>query len=280
MSAVFALLASLVWGTSDYVGGSAARTVPVAWVLFIGQTCAFVALSVVVTVFGLWHLDAGIAWGAASGAVGPIALAAFYTALSTGTMGVVAPVASCGVVIPVAVGVVEGEQPGILQIIGILVTIGGVVFAGRAVGSPQPTVDYSAHRRSVLLAAVAAAGFGIVLICIAEGSRSSAGTTLAVQRLVSMLLVGGVLLRQRPPLRATRREGAQIAGSGLGDAGANALYAAAVTGGLVSINAVLSSLYPVVTALLARQVDGERLARAQAAGVATALIGVVLLAAG
>ena len=285
MSAVFALLASLVWGSSDYLGGTAARRLPVAWIIFLGQAFALAILLVGVTILGLWRLDDGIAWGAAAGVIGPIALAAFYTALSTGTMGVVAPVASCGVLVPVVVGVAQGEQPKVVQIIGIIVTIAGVILAGRSVDGP--TAAYSADaRRVVLLALVAALGFGIVLACVAEGSRSSTGTTLTVQRLVSVVLVGLVLLRTRPPIRAQlsphmgRRDLARSVVSGVGDAGANALYASAVTGGLVSVDAVLSSLYPVVTALLARQLDRERLSRAQAAGVSTALVGVVLLAAG
>ena len=284
MSAVFALLASLVWGSSDYLGGMAARRLPVAWIIFLGQTCALVILLVGVTALGLWRYDDGIAWGAAAGVIGPIALAAFYTALSTGTMGVVAPVASCGVMVPVVVGVAEGEQPGPLQVIGIVVTIAGVILAGRSAGGP--TAAHDAHaRRGVLLALVAALGFGVVLACVAEGSRSSTGTTLTVQRLVSVVLVGLVLLKTKPPLRtqpplvaqprlsgqprvhAGRPDLARAVASGVGDAGANALYAEAVTGGLVSVNAVLSSLYPIVTALLARQLDRERLSRTQAAGV-------------
>ena len=201
-------------------------------------------------------------------------------------MGVVAPVASCGVIVPVVVGVAEGEQPGGLQVVGIVLTVVGVVFAGRSSAGAAGLGHASAGspiqaRRAVLLALVAAVGFGVVLICVAEGSRSSTGTTLTIQRLVSVALVGGRICSSGARRsRCSRRTSCGVLGSGLGDAGANALYAQAVTGGLVSVNAVLSSLYPVVTALLARQIDDERLSRAQAAGVSTALVGVLLLAAG
>ena len=226
--------------------------------------------------------------------IGPAALVAFYTALSIGTMGVVAPVAATGVVVPVLVGLLEGERPGALQLVGIVAAVVGVVLASRVPGGPAGQTgpaDAAGQRRAVLLAVGAALGFGGVLVCVAEGSRTSVGTTLLAQRLTNVALLGSVVLllaararrahvTGRPVLGLARADLPVVALTGLGDVSANGVYAVASTRGLVSVVAVLGSLYPVATALLARQLLGERLARPQAAGVATALLGVVLMAAG
>jgi drug/metabolite transporter (DMT)-like permease len=119
---------------------------------------------------------------------------------------------------------------------------------------------------------------------IARGSETSVGTTLVAQRGTNVALLAGVALvarlRGRLRLSPAAADLPAMALVGLGDAGANGLYGLASTRGLTSVVAVLASLYPVVTALLARQLLGERLGRGQAAGVATALAGVVLMAGG
>lgn len=283
MTALLALLASALWGGADYLGGSLSRRLPVLSVTLVGQAVALAAAAAVVGGLGAYAgLGDYLWWGVGCGVVGPVALTAFYTALATGTMGVVAPIAATGVVIPVGAGLLLGERPHPLQLVGICAAVVGVVLASRSAGgSGAPTrVD----RRSVLLAVVAAAGFGAVLLLIARGSETSVGTTLVAQRGTNVALLAGVALvarlRGRLRLSPAAADLPAMALVGLGDAGANGLYGLASTRGLTSVVAVLASLYPVVTALLARQLLGERLGRGQAAGVATALAGVVLMAGG
>jgi drug/metabolite transporter (DMT)-like permease len=287
VTALLALLASALWGGSDYLGGHLSKRLPALSVTLVGQACALAAVALLVPLAGGLHAAGGwLGWAVACGVIGPAALVAFYTALSIGTMGVVAPVAATGVVVPVLVGLVDGERPGDLQLAGIAAAVVGVVLASRAPASP---VDGRPNdRRAVPLAVAAAFGFGGVLVCVAEGSRTSVGTTLLVQRLTNVALLGAVALllarrgrgRGRPVLGLHRSDLPVVALTGLGDVSANGVYAIASTRGLVSVVAVLGSLYPVATALLARQLLGERLARPQAAGVATALAGVLLMAAG
>ena len=281
--ALLALLASLLWGTADFLGGTATRRLPVASVLGASQLVALLALlPVALAVGALDEPRDYLLPGLAAGACGMVALAAFYRALSLGTMGVVAPIAALGVVVPVAAGLVSGESPSALQLTGILVAIIGVVLAS------GPELSGRAGALPVLLAGVAALGFGAVFVLIAEGTESgSTGSVvmlLLTMRLVSVVVLTLLLLataRSRGIETGVRRgDLPMLVTIGVFDAGANAAFAVASQSDLISVTAVLASLYPVVTVLLARQVHAERLVGIQLVGVTLALAGVVLLAGG
>ncbi len=283
VSAVLALLASVLWGTADFLGGTASRRAPVASVLGLSQLTALLGL---VPVAVLTHeLDADRAYvvpSVAAGLVGMVALGAFYRALATGTMGVVAPVAALGVVVPVAVGLLSGEAPGAGQLFGITLAVAGVVLAS----GPELRGDGRGGATPLLLALVAAVGFGAVLVLIAEGASSSVVMTLLTMRLSAVLALTALLLVVRRRLGSGLGVGRGalplVAAVGIGDVLANGAFALASdsAGALVSVTAVLASLYPIVTVLLARQVHGERLRRVQVVGVVGALSGVALLASG
>lgn len=283
VAALSALLASLLWGTSDFLGGTAARRLPVAGVLGFSQLAALLGLVPLAAVLGA--LDAPRAYvlpGVLAGLAGMLALGAFYRALALGTMGVVAPVAALGVVVPVAAGLLEGERPGAVRLVGIAVAVAGVVLAS------GPELSGRAGVQPLVLASLAALGFGVVLLLVAEGSEGGGGQavvmTLLTMRLVSVLSLTALLLalvRRRGWETGVRRGDLPVLLTiGAFDVGANGAYAVASQSDLVSVAAVLASLYPVVTVLLARRFHAERLAGVQLAGVVLALAGVVLLAAG
>ena len=269
-----ALLSSLLWGTSDFLGGTATKRLPAGVVVFASQLVALVAVLPFVLLLG--ERPEAVWPGVVAGVAGVVGLAAFYAALSVGTMGVVAPIAATGAIVPVVVGLARGESPSVLQVAGIVVALVGVVLAS------GPELTGSASSRPLVLAVVAAVCFGSVAVLIAEGSKGPAGAALvmlAVMRVSSLTALGLVGL--------FRRTGSSVRGSvrilvaiGLFDVGANAAFAYASRLGLLSVVAVLASLYPVVTVLLAREVHGERLARVQVLGAAGTLVGVALLSAG
>lgn len=273
MTVLLALLSSLAWGGSDFLGGTLARRLPAATVVVLSQTVALVLLVPVVVVAGA--APSSLVHGLLAGLAGAVGLGAFYAALAAGTMGVVAPVAATGAVVPVLVGLVRGEQPSALQVLGIVVALLGVVLAS------GPELSGGAQARPVLLALLAAGAFGTVMLLVAEGSQGPAGavfvTLLALRVAEVGVLAPVMLVRGAGPWRPIA---VPLAVVGVVDVTANVCFAFASRGGLLSVVAVLGSLYPVVTVLLARQVHGERLARVQVAGVAGTLTGVVLLAAG
>jgi drug/metabolite transporter (DMT)-like permease len=281
MAAALALLSSLLWGTADFFGGVYTRRMAAVVVVLISQTIALALILPTVWLVGAFDDPSGYFWwGVAAGIVGPVGLVSFYWALSIGTMGVVSPIAATGIVVPVVWGLVEGEQPSTLQFAGIVVGFVGVVLAG---GPDVPHDDHAArqtHVKSIVLALVAALGFGGSFVCLAGGGEYSIGMTLLVQRSTSVLLmvVPVVLLTRLAGLR--RRDLPGLAGVGAGDAAANGAFAWSSTLGLLSVTSVLGSLYPVATLLLARIVLGERLTRLQGYGVLLAMVGIALLAAG
>jgi len=290
VTAVLALLSSACWGTADFLGGLLAKRYPALVVVALSQALALVLLLVWAT--GSGHLDdptGYLPWAIAGGVAGPIALSAFYSALASGTMGVVAPLASCGALVPVVVGVADGERPSLAQVCGIVAVIGGVILAAGPEVRRDETGARPAGARSVALAGLAALGFGIVFVALARGSEHSVPMTLTVQRATSVtvlvVLVAVWWLRTRPPadrgpVLPRGIDLGLVAVIGVGEIAANGMYAVASTSGLLAVVSVLASLYPVVTILLARFVLDERLARGQQAGVVTALVGVVVIAAG
>ncbi len=283
MAALLALLSSLLWGGADFLGGTLSRRLPAPVVVAASQAAGLVVIAVVAVAIG--ETDAPrdyVPWAIGSGLAGMVGLVAFYAALASGTMGVVAPVAALGVVVPIGVGIARGERPGTLELAGIVVAVAGVVLAS------GPELSGRAGARPLLLALIAAVGFGLALLFIAEGSQTSAVMTLVVMRVASVTVLGLGLLVVAARSRRTRTRGprwglpliALIAVIGVGDVAANLAFGYASTRGLVSVVAVLGSLYPVVTVLLARIVHGERLAAVQTVGVAGALTGVALIGVG
>lgn len=286
VSAALALLSSLLWGTSDYLGGTASRRLPAAVVVLGSQACALLLLVPAVLVLGGGPLGNVLAGGMAAGALGALSLLAFYRALAIGTMGVVAPVAALGVAVPVAAGLVAGESPTAPQLAGIAVAVAGVVLAS---GPELRGQDRRSGGRSLALALLSALGFGTVFVLLARGAGPdrSVGRVLLlllVMRATSVLLLAVIraVHRSRPAVAAPelRRALPLLVVVGAFDVGANGTFAVASQAALVSVTAVLSSLFPVVTALLAWRLDAERLARGQWCGVGLAVGGVALLAAG
>ena len=285
MAALLALLASALWGTSDFLGGTATRRLPVASVLGVSQLVALLGLVPLAVALGALSQDrAYLLPGLAAGLTGTLALGCFYYALSVGTMGVVAPIAALGAVVPVGVGLAQGERPTALQVLGIVLAVSGVVLAsgpelsGRGRGGLLP----------LLLAAGAALGFGAVLALVAvgaaDGSTGSVVMVLLTMRLTSVVALTALLLglaRSRGIELSVRRTDLPVLVTiGTFDVAANGAYTVASQTALVSVTAVLASLYPVVTVLLARRLHAERLSGVQLVGVAGALAGVVVLAVG
>jgi drug/metabolite transporter (DMT)-like permease len=276
---ILSLLASLTWGTADFLGGTAARRLPVTAVVAVSQAAALVGLVVVAAASdGLTASTAYLGWALLAAGFGVVGLTAFYSALAMGTMGVVAPIAALGVAVPVVVGVSTGDRPTGWQGLGVAVAVAGVVLAsGPEVRAGVP--GGAAGRRALLLAGVAAVGFGAVIVCVAHGARTSTLMTLLVMRAASVTLLLGLAAVGRARVGVRRADLPMLVAVGAGDVGANAMFAVASTEGLLSIVAVLSSLYPAVTVVLARVVHSERLRPVQGIGVLAAIAGVVLIAA-
>jgi drug/metabolite transporter (DMT)-like permease len=286
----FGLGSGLCWGAADFFGGVQSRHLPALTVAFWSQVAGALALAVALGIEGTRPVASGFVWGLAAGVGGGCALVLFYRGLADGTMSVVAPVSACGAVVPVAATLVAGDQPGAIAGLGVLAAITGVVLVSRprpAASEPEQGRSVGAPRggsgRVLAMALGAALGFGLFYVFVDAGTTGSRGAPLWViagARTSSLLVLSTIaLLGRRSALRWPGRRIGPVALVGIGDTGANLLFAYAAISGNLAVVGVLGSLYPVATVLLARWLLGERLSGGQNAGVVLALTGVGLLAA-
>ena len=268
--APLALLASLLWGTADFLAGRASRAHPAVLVACVGQAAGLIALGVIVAIRG-GDADA-LAPGALTGLFGAVAILAFYRALALGTMSVVAPIVATSAIVPVIAGVVDGERPGTLQWIGVVAALSGVALASREPGGAAKDA-----RKALQLAVVAALGIGFSLVTLDAAADHEALTGVLAARAVAVPILVVLVLAARAT--APTRSLPGMAAIGLLDTGANTAFALAASSGLLSLVAVLGGLFPVVTVALAYFLLHERLQRHQRIGVALALAGIPLISA-
>jgi drug/metabolite transporter (DMT)-like permease len=271
-----ALAAALSWGCGDFLGGLKARTLPALTVVASSQPFGLAALAIAVTVAGRPFPDSRVFWACPAAVLGTVGVVAFYRGLAAGEMAVVAPIAGAGAVVPVAVGLATGDRPGTVTEIGFVLAIAGVVAASREPGSGATRLAAGAGWGIVALLC-----FGGYFIPMRAASEPDFLWASFLFRLTSVPLAWTALLAlrySRPRPLSPHLVGLVLIG--LLDTGGNVLFALASTLGLISVVAVLASLYPVVTVLLARWTLHERPARSQLAGVAAALSGVALIAVG
>lgn len=272
------LAAGVSWGISDFLGGLKSRTLELLTVLLVSQGAGLVLVGLIVALRANPAPDAEhVLYACLSGVAGAVGLAAFYRGLAVGVMAVVAPIAGTAAVIPVAFGVITGERPSALQAVGIALAIAGVVVASRELSEEEGAPRVAAGAG---LALVAALGFGSFFVTMDAASGPDLFWAICFNRLTSIAVLVLAALVVRPRLTVARSDVRALLAIGVLDISANGLFAVASTKGLVSLVAVLASLYPVVTILLARVVLGERVRRVQQAGVAAALAGVALISAG
>jgi uncharacterized membrane protein len=273
------LAASLSWGLADFAAGVKSRQLGVLTTLLWVQGGGILTVLTVIVASGEPLPDGRtVLFAALAGIVGQSALGMFYRALAVGSMSIVAPISATGVTLPVVVGLATGDRVGTLVGLGLLVTFAGVVLASREEALEEERAKGS--RAAIVLALVAAAGFGCYFVFADVAADGSIMWLLAIGRLVSSPVVALLAWRRRAPLIPARRDALQLLLVAQFDLGATALYGVATTKGALSVVAVIGSLYPVATVLLARLVLHERITRTQAAGVAGALTGVALVTLG
>jgi drug/metabolite transporter (DMT)-like permease len=281
LAVAFALSASVCWGFADFFGGSFSRRLPAVVVVLVLETSGLVAAAVVLAITGEAPPDGtSLLYGAMGGVAGTLGLVAFFRGLAIGAMAVVAPVFAAGTaVIPVGVGLARGETLGAVVAAGLALAATGILLA--SLEGDRSAAQGRAGRAALGFALVGACGAAGFVIATDAASEASVLWTVLVARAaaVPFLAVGAAVTRPRPAL-PVRRDLVAIGAIGLVDLAATASFGLATTKGALAIVAVLGAMYPVVTAGLARTVLKERVRRIQLAGVAFALVGVALVAAG
>jgi drug/metabolite transporter (DMT)-like permease len=278
MAVMLGLLVALSYGAGDFFGGLSSRRLTPTVVVQASQLFGLVALTIaLVAIPDQRYVGVDVARGAVAGTVGLLGLVLLYRGLSAGAMSIVAPVTAVGAaVLPVVWGLVDGERPGGVALVGVVLALGAVLLVSSpaADGVPVP-----GRVREALLALLAGSSFGVVFILLGSSSADSGLWPVFAARAASVSVMTVVLLaRGRPPSIPASGTRLLVSAAGFLDVLANAIFVVAAREGLLSLVSVISSLYPASTVILARVVLHERVDRRQQVGLALALVGVVLIA--
>jgi drug/metabolite transporter (DMT)-like permease len=277
LAVLLGLLVAATYGTGDFFGGMASKRNRPSAVVAVSQGFGLVALVAVVAVDGGSRIGDDLVAGALAGIAGLVGLILLYRGLARGTMSVVAPITAVGAgVVPFAWGVITGDRPSAVSLVGVV----GALVAIALVSTADAVEDRSTTARDVGLAVVSGTAFGVLFILLGTTDEGSRMWPVLAARVASVTLVTGGVVVTRQSLRPAPGTLGTIAVAGVLDVLANVLYVLATREGLLSLVSVLSSLYPAATIVLARVVLRERMNRVQVAGVGLAIAGVVLIAAG
>jgi drug/metabolite transporter (DMT)-like permease len=268
----FSLAAVFSWGTSDFIGGYAARRANAFLLTAIAHASGLVLMTTLaVANHSSFPSKNSLEWALAAGLCGGGALAIFYRALASGRMGLTAPVAAVlGAAIPTAVTILTQGLPGLVPMIGFaLAGIGILLIARPEDGTPADGIG---------LAVLAGIGFAGFYLCIKQAGNESALWIAAGSRVGSLLVTGAIVLLGRNFREIT------VPGVGFGllagclDVSGSALFVRASQTGRLDAAVVLTSLYPAVTVLLARLILHEHFTRWKAVGMLAALLAVPMIA--
>ena len=275
MDIFLALMAASVYGVADYCGGRATRSISAMTVTFVGQSAGLIVLLVLVFLSGVPVPPVSdFVWGGIAGIAGSTGLLAFYKAMGSGFMTVVAPVSAVtATAVPVMIGLLNGERPGVLALCGIPVALIAIALVSDVLGPNHR----KAPRSIIVMAFVAGATFGSLFVILGHTNDSGGLWPVVAMRFTSVPYMAVVMyFMKRKPSEAKANLPIVVA-SGILDSLANALYLLAVREGLMSIVATINSFYPASTLLLATRLDKERIHRSQAVGLGLAVVALLFI---
>jgi drug/metabolite transporter (DMT)-like permease len=274
MASILALLSAVLWGSSDFEGGRLSKRYPAISVLGSTQLISLIFGFALVIAVGETKLTSKVFFaGAAAGLFGYLGLICLYAGLSTGKMGVVSPISSLSVLIPMSVALIGGETMSTLTAIGCaLAIIGGFLTSG-------PEFSKGISLKPLLLAVGAALGFGSALTFLAIGAAEAPILTMVCMRVATAFVTIGIAIKKRGFGGLGKANLPSLIFIGVADFAANATLGLAVNIGPVAVSMVLGALYPVFTVLLAFFILHERLHKAQYIGGIAAVAGVALISA-
>jgi drug/metabolite transporter (DMT)-like permease len=274
MGILLALAAAVLYGSSDFGGGLASRRLGSLRVSVVGSGAATVlAWATLILVGGPGPSLRAVAWGLASGLAGGAGTLVLYRGLARGQMSVVGPLSAVGAaVVPVAAGVALGERPSLLSVAGVLVALPAIVLVA-ASGSVRGKLG-----AGLLDGLAAGLAFGILFIGLAQAGQHAGLWPVASEQTGALLITLAVAVKTREPLRLPLRAAGLPVLVGASGMAATLAYFYATHFSMLAIAAVLVSLYPGVTVLLARSLLHERFTPAQRAGLGLCALAIAAIA--
>jgi drug/metabolite transporter (DMT)-like permease len=271
--ALLALTSALLSGSGDFSGGLASRRNDQFQVLVLAASSStfFLAAFALVRGESLPSLGSSL-WAASAGVSGVLGLAALYRALSLGNAAIVSPIAGvAGAVLPAAFAAFTEGLPHPAQLVGFITAMVGIWLVTRSPSASEPT-----SQESLLLAILAGVAFGGFFILIAQVESGTVFVPLAIAKVTSICVALLTLLFRRMQVPSPRGNPIALL-AGMLDAGANTSYLLAERLTRLDVAAMLASLYPAATVLLACVLLNERISRVQWIGVALCLTATALI---
>ena len=278
MPLLAAAFSSLVFGVADFAGGLATRTLPVRQVVFYSQLVGLVGISIATPLIGSDAVSLeDLAWGAAAGLSGMVALLLFYEALAKGRISVVSPLAAiAGIALPVGFGALIGERPGSVALVGIVLALPAIALISTSTERSESVL----WRGGVVHGLMAGFGFGGFFILISRSSDASGMWPLVSARIATVVTLALILLVSGSVSTPAKSQWPLISLAGIADVAANLFFIVSVRGSLLILSSVIVSLYPVSTLILARVVLGERTSPVQRKGLLLGAVAVVAISVG
>ena len=276
ISILFGLSSALAWGAADFCGGLASRKSRAYQAVLFGEAAGLVALLVVAFLSGE-AFPGWLSWllCTIAGCMGVLGLLLFFQAMTKGQMGVASSVAALtGAVLPAIVGSFTEGFPGWLTLAGFALALVAIWFISQPDGGQKSLRLRLADLSLPLMAGV---GFGVYLILIHRGSQTGLFWPMVASRSSGVLTMVIYTLVTRQPFLPAKTVWPLLILNGILDVSGNGLYILAGQAGRMDVAAVLASLYPASTVLLAGLILHERLNRLQLAGILTALAAIVLM---
>lgn len=285
MAVVLGILAAIAYGCADFLGGLSSRRAKVLTVVLVSQLAGTILFVVSLPFFlGDPYSGSALAWGVAAGAAGLFGVTMLFRGLSRGHMSIVAPITgTIAAGLPVVVGLISGERPSTLALVGVGVALISVILVSSA--DHGTDTEQEGERASGLMSrglpeAIAAGTFFGLFFILLDQAGDAAGIWPLIGARISSVVTGIALLMSGVKLRPPKGTLRTIAGAGILDVAANLFYLLATQRGLLSLVAVLTSMYPAITVVLARFVLKEKLTRIQLIGLLLAGAGIVAIAGG
>ena len=276
ISILFGLASGLSWGAGDFAGGLASRKLGTYRAVFFQEVVGLcLVVAPVLIIREPFFSSRALVFAMLSGVSGNMGLLLFYHALGTRNMSIAAPVSALmTAILPVVAGSLTEGTPGALTFLGFGFALTAVWLVSQ---DHDSTRGVRAHLSDLVLPLLAGIGFGGFFILIHEASRASTIWPMIASRTTGVIMVGLLMLTRRMPWRVDPSVRAPVAASGVLDISGNLFFILAAQAGRLDVAAVLGSLYPGGTVLLAWLFLKERLSRLQWLGIALAMVAIVLL---
>ena len=276
MSVLLSLLSALFYGLGDFSGGFATRKSPLLAVVTISQIGgAALALAFALADGSPFPGPADVIWAAVAGLCGLLGILMLYRGIAKAVVAIVSPVSALvSALIPAMVGLAMGERPSAFALAGTLLCLPAILLLSWERGT---AVDRARRLESLLHGLAAGLGFGLFFIALSRTSHGTGIWPAFIARGSSLAALLLVMFASRRPLRLARASRMPAVAAGLADMGANILFLLAMRAGLLSISAVVASLFPAPTVVLARIFLKEKIPPARLAGLGLAIAGVALI---